>query len=662
MAARRFVRAALQEASLDELAADAVLLTSELCENAVLHAGTGFELELSIGAGELTVAVTDQGPTALEIHRAMPRPVDDRAAHGRGLLLVDALSAAWGSRHDSSGHRVWFRLRGTGSSDPGPADTGVPPALPSSPTPPAMPAWPDVPTARWLLHLPAQQRAAVPLPVVVGELVRRLCDVLGAGGGCVWVDYGDGDGEEELARHGRPAGGDGSSITVPLPLSTPRAGRMQVVGVGAAPAGHELAELTAQRVALAVEADWIRREDRQQWSWLTYMAEASELLAHSLDVELTAAIVPQIIVPRLGRWCAVHLLDETGVLRLAALTHFDETALPLLRTGLDAAEPGEVHAALHGLLAGGTAAARLRSPSDGVAVSLAARGVPLGTLSVGRRADGPHSPEEIMLISDVARRAAPAIDNARRNASNVAVSQALQEALLPRALPSGGGVEFAAAYLPASAAADVGGDFYDVLPLEEGRWLASVGDVCGKGPRAAARTGLIRDVLRVLVREGHPPAQAIELLNDVMLEADDPDQFATVALAIISRLPVDGPAGLAVDLVLAGHEQPVLLRADGSAELVGRHGTPAGLVNEFAVHPTRHELAPGDALVGYTDGVTERRRGNELFGPDRLKRAIAGATGSSATGLVAAVRQAVDDFTPESQRDDIVILAVRAPG
>jgi serine phosphatase RsbU (regulator of sigma subunit) len=240
----------------------------------------------------------------------------------------------------------------------------------------------------------------------------------------------------------------------------------------------------------------------------------------------------------------------------------------------------------------------------------------------------------------------------------VETSQALQQALLPPELPVADGIEFAAVYLPASTGTDVGGDFYDVVRIDPDRWLLSIGDVCGKGPAAAARTSLVRDVLRVLVRDGRPPARALELLNETMLDADDPHQFATVVLAVITHEP--GRNGLSVELVLAGHEQPVLVRANGTATLVGRHGTAAGLVSEFTVHPTRHRLNRGDMLVTYTDGVTERRRGDEAFGQDRVVEALTGVGGGSAAAVVGGLRQAVVDFSAEPKRDDIAMIAVRA--
>ncbi|HEU5471590.1 MAG TPA: SpoIIE family protein phosphatase [Actinophytocola sp.] len=644
--ARRLVRAALRDSGLDDLADDALLLTSELCENAVLHAGTGFELEITVGDGELTIAVTDQGATAMEIHRAAPTP--RRATHNRGLQMVDALAAAWGTRHDERGHQIWFTLR---------LDEAATGPKPSGELDLRQTRWPDVATSRWLLHLPANHVATLPTSVLTVELLRRLGDVLQADGGTVSVD--NGTGERELARYGSPAG-NGHVIAVELPLSAPLRGRLRIRTAERTAEMTEIAGLSAQRIALAVEADWARDAERKKWSWLSHLAEASELLAQSLDVELTAAIVPQIMVPRLGRWCAVHLLDQHDRLRLRALTHVDETTLAELRAGLQAGAAGRPHDTLRGLLSATAGdAAGLAPPIAGIAVPLKVRGRALGTVSVGRRTDRQHDPDEVLMISELARRAAQAIDNAQRNATQVATAQALQQALLPRALPARAEVEFAAAYLPASAGADVGGDFYDVLEIGDGSWLASVGDVCGKGPRAAARTSLVRDVLRVLVREGHSLVRSVELLNDMMLEAHDPDQFATMASAFINRDPAG--AGLDVELVLAGHDQPLMVRADGTVAPVGQHGNALGLVSRFRVHATRHHLDPGESLVFYTDGVTERRRAQEQFGPERLVEAVAAIPASSAKVLVAGLRQIINVFSTEPQQDDIVIMVVRAP-
>jgi len=171
----------------------------------------------------------------------------------------------------------------------------------------------------------------------------------------------------------------------------------------------------------------------------------------------------------------------------------------------------------------------------------------------------------------------------------------------------------------------------------------------------------MRDVLRVLVREGRPLVRAIELLNDVMLESGDPLQFATLAAALVSmREPAGGGRELEVQLVLAGHLQPLVVRPDGRVDLVGEHGTAVGLVERLDLTCTTHVLGPGDTLLLYTDGVTERRRGDEQFGVERLRRAGGAAAGRPAARLLTVVRAALGRFTASPHDDDIALLALRA--
>ena len=715
--ARRMLVAALDEAGLTEPGRDAaadtvVLLASELSENAVLHAGTEFEVALRIDDAEVVVTVSDRGAGPLEQHLAQPRRRYGRAAaHGRGLALLSRLATAWGTRHEQDGtHRTWFSVAVGPATDPAAATpTANPAANPAAGAArPARPAEPPLTDAgpvvsdlargghparsagrtrrgqidhslpservRRLLHLPAELAGRLDAAELVAELVRRLWEVLDAEAVVVEVDEGDGAGPRIVARSGPlPEVGPSASTgtVVALPTTAPLRGNLVVrprPGAAVPPDAADLAELVAHRVAMAVESAWLRDVDQRRRAWLAYLADTSELLGQSLDVELTVAVVPQVVVPRLGAWCAVHLLDDTGRLQLAALTHADEERLPELRAALDPAglaRSPELRAGLADLLAGRPGPVRFTVPTDGVSVPLTSHGATTGTLSVGRPVDRPHGPEDVALIADVARRAALAVHNAQVTAAHVRVSQALQRALLPRALPVVAGLDLAAQYLPASTGSDVGGDFYDVYPVGPAQWLVAIGDVCGTGAGAAARTGLMRDVLRVLVREGRTLVRAVELLNEVMLESGDPLQFATLAAALVqmrSHTADNGHGGpeLDVSLVLAGHLQPLLVHPDGRVELLGEHGTAVGLVERVELTCTSHRLGPGDTLLLYTDGVTERRRGAEQFGVERLRRAGGAAAGRPAARLLAVVRAALDRFTADPHDDDIALLAVRA--
>ncbi|SFK99872.1 SpoIIE family protein phosphatase [Geodermatophilus ruber] len=640
---------------------DVVLLTSELCENAVLHAGTAFDLAVVADGDEVTVAVTDRGPGALELHLAEPRQRYGRAAtHGRGLSLIARLATTWGTRHDADGrHTVWFTLARRPGSVAEPA---------TDPAPDHERTWSAAEQARWLLHVPASLARRLAPVDLIRELAARLRDIVDASAVVVEIDTGDGSGARELARAGvLPADSPvvpRTTLDVPLPTTTGLHGTIRLIlreGADAARA-RELTELIAARIAITAESQWLHDVDQRRRAWTTYLAEASELLGQSLDLELTVALVPQLVVPRLGTWCAVLLPEPSRRLRLAAIAHADEDRLPELRAVLDPdAVPGPPPQ-LRARLASAhrdAAPSWFSDPADGVAVPLRASGASTGVLLVGRPAGRLHTPEDLLLIDDIARRAALAVHNAQTVGEHVRVSQTLQAALLPRALPQVPQLDFAAEYLPASTGADVGGDFYDVVEVDPDRWLVTIGDVCGKGARAAARTGLVRDVLRALVRKGHPLERAIEMLNEVMLEAADPQQFCTLAAVMLSRQGQEGRSAVAVELVLAGHAKPAVIRADGTAELIGRFGSALGLVETVDLHCTQHLLAAGETLLLYTDGITECRRGPEQFNENRLLEAAAAASGTSAAKLVATVREAVQRFAPDLS-DDMALLAVRA--
>jgi serine phosphatase RsbU (regulator of sigma subunit)/anti-sigma regulatory factor (Ser/Thr protein kinase) len=644
-----------------DLVDDVVLLASELCENAVMHAGTAFELAVVAGEDEVTVSVTDRGPGSLELHLAEPRQRYGRAAtHGRGLLLVARLATTWGTRHESDGrHTVWFAVARQPASVEAPVAT---------PAPEHQRSWAAAEQARWLLHVPASLARRLHPVELVRELATRLCDLVDAATVLVDIDPGDGTGRREFARAGvaLPDGDAASTTTldVPLPTTTGLHGtiRLFLRPTADVARARELTELIAWRIAITAESQWLREVDQRRRAWMAYLAEVTDLLGQSLDLELTAALVPQLVVPRLGAWCAVLLPKPSRGLRLAAIAHADEDRLPELRTVLDPeARPGPPPQLRTRLAAvqRGAGASWFTDPTEGVAVALRARGSSTGVLLVGRPADRPHTPEDLLLIDDMAHRVALALQNAGTVSEHVQTSQALQHALLPRALPEVPRLEFAAEYQPASYGADVGGDFYDVVALGQDRCVVTVGDVCGKGARAAARTSLVRDVLRVLVREGHPLVQALEMLNDVMVEAADPSQFCTLAAAIVGPAAPDDESAVAVELVLAGHVRPVVVRADGTTELIGRFGTALGLVEIVDLHCTRHLLAAGDALLLYTDGITECRRGPDQFDEHLLLEAAATASGASARRLVATVREAAQRFADGLPGDDIALLAVR---
>jgi serine phosphatase RsbU (regulator of sigma subunit)/anti-sigma regulatory factor (Ser/Thr protein kinase) len=682
-AARAAVRSVLVEADLMEVLDEALLLTTELATNAVVHARTPLEVEIVTTTDSITVTVMDfrTGPITHVHAQATPngstRPIEQLEERGRGLLLVDQLATYWGTLHFPHGKGVWFRLdrpavRGTVLPDtrpttPAPAGVATEPGTEAIVRPaadlvaaatatlldqrPAAPAGGDAPavSADILRSLIVDSRPMPGATVVdFGErLLGQLCAAVGSGGAAILVNQGDGNGARLLASHGSPVPSLGG-VRVPLRLARPWQGELVLTEPTAEYVGA-LLSLAADRISLTLENEQLRHTDAQRRTWLTYLAEVSELLAQSLDAELTLALIPRLVVPRLGQWCAVHVAEGPDGLRLAAATHVDEGAMPQLNELLTLALPQLSEAQQVG------AAIPLPAPIDGYAVSMSARGQQLGVLSVGHGPAHRLDPEQLAVIEDVARRAALAIDNARIHAERRRIAEALQRSLLPPTLPQVDGIDFGAEYVPTGEGVDVGGDFYDVVDLDDGRWLVAVGDVSGKGVHAATVTGLVREVTRTLVRDGRPLPEAIARLNETLVERGR-GRFCTLALAAVS--PRAG-GHLDVSLHLAGHDRPVLLHTDGRTSLVGTCGTALGLLSEVSSPELKLTLAPGETLVFYTDGVTERRRGPELYGVERLRLEAASLAGFPADVVAARLRAATLNFSLEPPRDDIAIFALR---
>ncbi len=675
-AARALVQSVVRDARLDRLLDEALLLTTELATNGVIHAGTEIDVEAVAEQYGLTVTVTDYRPALLPVQLAEDRrrpggattrdsgPADgdgradltglttpeapmmpvELAEHGRGLALIHHFATSWGTVHRPDGKAVWFRL----------SMPGVPAELPHPAAGP-MPTSLSPDTLEWLTRPETTGTDRAGVMSLAAELLRRLCAVTGATGARVEIDQADMRGNQLLAAYGHQARAGRSETRAAVPVSRPWRGDLILTTNGPEdPYTVPLAHLVAARVALMIEKERFRDTSMRRRSWLMYLAEVSELLAQSLDVELTLALIPRLLVPRLGQWCVVHRTDEWGDPHVASAVHRDEDELPALLAALAKGGPGGVGARLRAALRGGVRIA-LPAPIDGYTMPLIARGQPLGTLTIGGSGDHWMDPDEAAVAEDVARRCALALDNARIHADRNHVAQTLQQALLPSALPVVGGISLAAQYVPSAAGVEVGGDFYDVLPLPDDRWLLVIGDVSGKGVQAAAVTGLVRNVIRVLVRDNKPVPELLSRLNETLIERGG-GRYCTLALATI------GPGGGAqrdIQLYLAGHERPILLHDSGRTSLVGLPGTALGLLEAVVSPPASIALNPGDSLIFYTDGITERRRGSELFGLPRLESAAGRLGGLPAEAVVARLRATVMAFSPEPPRDDIAILALR---
>jgi hypothetical protein len=362
---------------------------------------------------------------------------------------------------------------------------------------------------------------------------------------------------------------------------------------------------------------------------------ASRRPGHVLDELLRAA------VPALADRCAIHLARGDGSLELVAAAGGDG-GLVGVRKPADVVRSG----------------AGLVDPDGATVVHpLAARGAVLGALTFvmgpsGRRYDA----RLVELTATLAAGAGLALDNARLFDEQREVSRATQRTLLPAALPDIEGVELAARYRAAGRSFNAGGDFYDVFGAH-GAWWFAIGDVVGKGPQAAAITAVVRATLEAAILRGDGLATALRLADEA-LRRRPAGQFCSVVHGRFG--PPDAGGALDVELLVAGHPPPLVLRGDGALEVVDASGTLLGIAPDPALGAARVRLAPGDALVLYTDGATELRGPDRFRGERVLRETLLGMAGRPLALVVEAVEHEALVLGGGELLDDLALLAIGA--
>ncbi|MCC5474036.1 SpoIIE family protein phosphatase [Streptomyces barringtoniae] len=487
-----------------------------------------------------------------------------------------------------------------------------------------------------------------------------------------------------------------SVVTVPLKVEGRLTGSLGVAAEAPGRYSNEEAlrlQFAADRIALAVESARLGELERLRRGSLSFLVEASDLLAGTLDRDQTLALMAQMTVPTLATWCAVYTIaDQASEPYLSYVLHEDEELIDGIKALLSKVPPpdpvptpgarvwttpGEVahQAALRSSMRSlGLSGGPTRQISSGIGPTLAtasavggetvvlplvARNRVIGMLVLGKPTDEHFRQEILELAEDLSRRAALALDNARLYSERTAISQALQRSLLPPGTPNIDGVEVEVIYRAAGEGNEVGGDFYDLFPIGNGAYGFAIGDVCGTGPNAAAVTGLARHALRLLAREGLSGPAVLQRLNSAILDEGDRSRFLTLLYGEM-RPQEDGSAELKV--VCAGHPLPLRLRQDGTVTPAAEPQPLLGVIEDLELHEETVTLDPGDVLLCVTDGVTERREGARMLGDDGLADVLTTCTGLTAGAVAARIMRAVERFASDAPSDDMAILAMRVPG
>ncbi len=444
----------------------------------------------------------------------------------------------------------------------------------------------------------------------------------------------------------------------------------EIVGVGAV-----VTAITERAALLASERAARERAERAERQ-AAYLAEVGEILASSLDWEENLARVVRVSVRAKAQWCTANLLQRDGTIRPLASAHRDPAREHMLtelerRYPLSVDDPIGAGSVLRSgrpeLMreiddevlrtatrdAGHMALVQRIGLRSRVIVPIVVRGRMIGTLTFARgEGERPYTLEDLRIVMEVARRATVGIAHAELYRERSHIAHTLQRSLLPPRLPDIEGFELAARYRAAGEGFDVGGDFYDAFETREG-WALAVGDVCGKGPEAASLTSLARSALRTGAVVESVPSRVLEVTNEAVMRERIGDRFLTAVF-----LHLDPETGVLV-CSNGGHPPLLVLRAGGAVEVSEARGPVLGVLSDAEFEDSEIVLAPGDAVIAYTDGVLDAGAPERLLDTVAIAEVATANARRPASELAEAVERLAMEVSAESPRDDIAVLVLR---
>ncbi len=404
-----------------------------------------------------------------------------------------------------------------------------------------------------------------------------------------------------------------------------------------------------------------------------FLARASQVLASSLDYQETLRNVAGLAVPQIADWCAVDLFEEEGNREQVAVAHIDPAKLALAER-LRSYQPDELDPESGVGLVRATGEPVLYNdiPDELLAqaavdeqhlellravqmravliVPLNVRERTIGTLTLVSAESGRRFDEgDLEFAGQIAARAAIAVENARLYSERSEIARTLQNSLLPDALPQLPGWEIAAFYRPAGHEGEVGGDFYDFWEVGED-WLVMIGDVTGKGVRAATVTSLVRHTAQTASEFDPRPAQVLSRINAALRRRPG----LSVCTALCLRI-----SGSHATVASGGHPLLWRLAQQGAAE-VGRPGTLLGAFETAQWPEDSLELSAGETLVAITDGVTDTvGRDEERFGIGRLQELLSDLRKESPMAIRERLVAELENFQVGAQVDDTAMVVMR---
>ena len=493
---------------------------------------------------------------------------------------------------------------------------------------------------------------------------------------------------ETVTPAARAAGID-AVVALPLVVEDRPIGLLALYPPGPrALSAHEGALLTALAAQLAVavqnarlheEATTLGREleaalssEREAARRLQTLYDVSRSFAQSLSLETTLDVLARSIVELLGVDAAViRMPDERGLDFTARALHVDDARVdaaarallsrpqPLPRTELrrlvESGAPLVLDAPAAEALGGSLAllAPFLEKGSTAAVVPIVSSGDLLATLTiVSLHPSRPVAGEVVETAVSITGQAALAIDNARLYAQQKEFADTMQRSLLPRAAPDVPGLELGDVY-ESSARVDVGGDVYDYLTLDDGRLAVVLGDVTGHGVDATADMAMAKFVFRSLAREHTDPGAFLAAANEVVSSEIATGKFITMVELVID------PAAGEVACAGGGHPPPRLVLPDGTVTGIEARGLALGIDAPQVYETVTVPLPPGAAVVVYTDGVVEARRGGELYGVERFDRLLAEQRALPAKEIALAALADCRAWSDGELTDDFAVVVIK---
>lgn len=433
-----------------------------------------------------------------------------------------------------------------------------------------------------------------------------------------------------------------------------------------------LARLFTDTAALAIERHQIEQarqaaEAKEQVARndLAFLLKASTVLADQLDHVQTLQGLADLLAPVVAPLCTVDIVEDGRWRRVACAADTPRHAELLAgapvatvervrvsgRTEIVPAPPGEADIW-----------ARLGVTAH-LCVPLTERNQTFGTVTLFRTDGSAFDERAVSLAEEVARRGASAARNARQYQQRVTLARDLQAGLLMPDPPEIPGAGLATFYHPAGEGLEIGGDFYDVFPLDGNTWAFLLGDVCGRGPAAATTTALVRHTARAVAPLLRDPVAIVRTIDTAL--ANRPHAHGSDFVTLLHGHLTPTAAGLEITLVRAGHNHPLLLDDTHHVHELHIPGCLLGMVADPRLEARRFLLKPGESLIMLTDGILEARNaGREEFGERRLAEAVAAAPERpDAWAVLTAITDAVSAFAqPGAAPDDQAVLVLTAAG